>query len=130
MTVPMGLVVGGLDVSGAQPSADLIPPRSQTLTYAAAMAVNLALGSMVLLAVTNNTAFQFTAPTQPYVGQLWWLRIANTSGGAHGAGSFSAAFLVPGNIPAIATANHRWFLYRYNGATHDELYRGPTDIPN
>jgi hypothetical protein len=124
----------GLDTSRAQPLADLIPGRFQTVTYAAAMSINFGAGRVCIVNIADAVAFQFTAPVVNIarrLGMVWWLNIRNTSGGAHGAGTFAAPpFLVSGAVPAIANGFNRWFAFWFDGTSHRELFRTAADVPN
>jgi hypothetical protein len=88
------------------------------LVYGPAIATNAALGNLFLITITDNVAFTISSPTNPpAAGQSQRIvyLVSNTSGGAHGAGTWDAAFKALA-FPAIATANNRSFAFNWNGA--------------
>lgn len=118
---------GGLAVAG--PSCGILT----TLTYGASIAIDASLGNDFVVSVTDAVAFAFAAPTNtPPSGmdQIITITIRNTSGGAHGAGTFNAVFKTSGNVPAIATGNSRTIAFRWNGTNWVELYRTAADVAN
>lgn len=116
----------------------------QTLTYGAAIAFEVQSGNHGIVTVTDGVAFVFSAPTYGGVafaalsasvalalaGYRIRLTIRNTSGGAHGAGTFNAAFKTAGAVAAIATANNRSMEFEWNGANWIEQWRGAADVAN
>jgi len=105
-------------------------PTVSALVFGAAVPVDISATSYLQITLTSNAAFQFSAPTGPTAPALVVLRIINTSGGAHGAGTFAAGWNVAGNVTAIATANNRSYLFLWTGAAMYEIVRGAADIPN
>lgn len=116
--------------------------QQQTLTYAASVAWALGSGTMGIVSVTDNVAFVIAAPTlngtalsavAPFTsmqGLSIILTIRNTSGGAHGAGTWNAIFKTSGNVPAIATGNSRSFCFIWNGSNFIEMFRTAADVAN
>lgn len=114
----------------------------QTLTYGASVAWALGSGLFGIVSVTDNVAFAIAAPTlggvalsavAPFTsmqGLAIVLRIRNTSGGAHGAGTFNAIFKTAGAVPAIATGNSRCFAFAWDGSNFVETFRSAADIAN
>ena len=118
--------------------------QQQTLTYGVAPTFEFQRGDHGIVTVTDAMAFVFAAPTyggtafgslsSSLVTALSGIRIRitirNTSGGAHGGGTFNAAFKTAGAVPAIATATNRTFEFEWNGANWIEQWRGATDVAN
>lgn len=116
----------------------------QTLTYAAAIAIELQSGNHAIVSVTDAVAFVFSAPTYGGVafaalssslalalsGMVLRLTIRNTAGVAHGAGTFNAAFKTAGAVAAIATGNNRSMEFVWNGVNWIEQWRGAADVAN
>lgn len=118
---------GGLALNGPAQSPLL------TLTYGAAPVMDASLGNWFVMTVTDNVAFVVGAPTNPPPSgqsQDLYLTIRNASGGAHGAGTWNAAFLVTGAVPAIANGFSRTFGFRWNGTNWVQFLVPATDIPN
>jgi hypothetical protein len=104
--------------------------RPVTLTYGPSIPVTLLGGTLLTVTVTDAVAFVFANPTGSLSpGALVVLLIRNTSGGAHGAGTFGTNYRVAAAVPAIATANSRAILFEWTGALMVELVRGATDVP-
>lgn len=114
----------------------------QTLTYGPSIAWELRSGLHGIVTITDAVAFVLAAPTfggvalsavAPFTSMAG-LRIAltyrNTSGGAHGAGTFNAIFKTSGNFAAIATATNRTICFEWNGANFIELWRTAADVAN
>lgn len=103
------------------------------ITQAATVAIDASLGNDFFLDLTTNVAFILGNPTNPPpTGQEQTIRItiSNTSGVAHGAGTFAALYKTSGNIPAIATGFSRTFVYRWNGTNWVELFQTAADVAN
>lgn len=106
-----------------------------TLTYVsgAAIAIDASLGNAFVVSITNNVNFSFAAPTiPPPTGftQDLTITIRNTSGGAHGTGTWDAAFKTTGNVPAIATAHSRTFGFAWNGTNWVQTFATAADVAN
>lgn len=104
-----------------------------TVTYGVAPIINAALGNDFVVTVTDAVAFVFGVPTNPPptgFDQVIRLTIRNTSGGAHGAGTFNAIFKTSAAVPAIATANSRTFAFRWDGTNWVEIWRTAADVAN
>lgn len=112
------------------PAQTLHSLRPVTLTYGPLIPVTLLGGTLLVVTVTDAVAFVFNNPSGALAqGALLTLLIRNTSGGAHGAGTFGTAYRVAAAVPAIATGNTRAILFLWNGALLVELARGATDVP-
>jgi len=134
---------GGLIVNGPLSATGDFAPTSITRTgreaepltvvaYSAAPIVDLSLGNQFVMSIADAVAFVFGAPTNPpAVGQVWAITARNTSGGAHGAGTFNAIFkTVAVPFPAIATGFSRTIWFRWNGVNHVEIGRSAADVAN
>lgn len=108
----------------------LRPGVVRPLVFGAAVPVVLTGSTDLFINLTTNAAFQFSNPTGPTTPVLFALRISNTSGGAHGAGTFAAAWKVAGNVTAIANGQNRTYLFLWDGTNAFEIVRGAADIPN
>lgn len=132
--LPVPELFGGMVLNGPLVSAGASLSAGQTaLVQAATVAINAANGTLQVLDLTTNVAFIMGAPTNPpsaTQGQTLVLRVRNVSGGAHGAGTWNAAFLTAGNVPAIANGFSRAFEFRWNGTNWVETFRSAADIAN
>lgn len=99
-----------------------------TLTYSASIAVNAALGNMFLVSATNGTAFDFTH-TGSSSGQIFSITIKNTSGGAHGAITFTGFGLGTAS-PTIANGKNQTLTFANIGGNVYEIARCPGDVTN
>ena len=118
---------GGLFVNGPQAEPFVV------VAYSAAPIVDLSLGNHFQVSIADNVAFVFGVPLNPPVGlgQVWAITCKNTSGGAHGAGTFNAIFkTVAVPFPAIATGFSRTIWFRWNGTNHVEIGRSAADVAN
>lgn len=116
--------------------------QAQTLVYAPAVLFPIDLGLQGIVSVTDAVAFAFSPPTlggvalsavAPFLsmgGLILKLTIRNTSGGAHGAGTFNAIFKTAGAVPAIANGSSRSFEFAWNGSNWVEQFRGAADVAN
>lgn len=105
--------------------------RPVTLTYGPAIPVTLLGGTLLVVTVTDAVAFVFNNPAGSLApGALVLLTIRNTSGGAHGAGTFGTNYRVSAAVPAIATGNSRTIAFVWNGAILVEVFRTAADVPN
>jgi len=106
-----------------------------TLTYAAVMAVNVALGNLFVVTPTDGVAFAFSVPTNPptaTVVQRIQVQIVNTFGvlGAAtftgGAGGFriGAAWVQPAN------GFNRTIEFEWSGSVWREANRTAADVAN
>lgn len=121
----------------AELSASLISPQLQTglvtPTYGPTVAIDCSLGNDFIIQVTNNTAFAVSIPTNvPISGSTKQISvtIANGSGGAHGAITWTAGaggFRLAGALPAIANNNQRTIIFRWSGTVFNELARTAAD---
>lgn len=99
-----------------------------TLTYGATIATDASQGSQFVIAPTNGTAFTISSPTRPGTGQTISYEIRNTSGGALGAITWGAAFLLAGAFTSPANTKRRTITFRYDGTNWVELSRATADI--
>lgn len=104
-----------------------------TITYGVAPAIDASLGNDFVITVTDAVAFVFAAPTNPPptgFDQVIRITYRNTSGGAHGAGTFNAVFKVSAALAAVATANSRTIAFRWDGTNWVEMWRSAADVAN
>lgn len=109
----------------------------QTLTYGAAITFEVSTGTHGIVTITDAVAFVMSAPTVGGVAptaDMAGMRIRytwrNTSGGAHGAGTFNAIFKTSGALAAIATGFNRTYEFEWNGTNWIEIFRGAADVAN
>lgn len=109
----------------------------QTQAYGVAPVIDVGRGTQAILSVTDAVAFVFGVPlfnggAMPAAlnGIELLLVIRNTSGGAHGAGTFNAIFKTAGAVPAIANGSSRSFLFVWNGTNWVESFRSAADVAN
>lgn len=119
---------GGLILNGARWSI------LSTITYGVAPVLNAALANDFVMTITNGVAFVVGAPLNPPPAgftQDISITFRNTSGGAHGAGTWNAVFATQATVfPAIATGFSRTVFFRWNGAAWVELTRSAADVAN
>lgn len=119
---------GGID-AGARITGVL-----SQITYSAAPVLDASLGNDFFMNIADNVAFVIGAPTNPpAAGKSQVIRITfrNTSGGAHGAGTWNAVFKTQATVfPAIANGQSRTVFFRWNGTNWVELVRSAADIAN
>lgn len=120
-----GGIFAGAAVGGIAPIA---------LLQAASVAIDVSRGNDFILALTTNAAFVLANPTNPPpagFGQEIRITISNTSGGAHGAGTFGTLYKISGaGVPAIADTTNRTFAFRWNGTNWVMLYQTAADVAN
>ena len=107
--------------------------QTSTIVYSAAPVPNAALANNFVVTITDNVAFIVGAPLNPPpagFAQTIWITFRNTSGGAHGAGTWNAIYKVSGNLAAIATANNRTIAFTWNGTNWIETFRSAADVAN
>lgn len=103
-------------------------------TYGVSVGIDCSLGDFFSIAVSNNTAFTITAPTNAPAsgyGKLITITIANGSGGAMGAITWTAGaggFRLAGAFTNPATANQRSILFRWSGLVWHEISRTAADV--
>lgn len=114
----------------------------QTLTYGASIAWALGSGLHGIVTITDANAFVLAAPTfqgvafsavAPFTsmqGLQIKLTYKNTSGGAHGAGTFNAIFKTSGNFAAVATGFNRTLCFEWDGSNFVEQWRTAADVAN
>lgn len=106
-----------------------------TITYSAAPVPDASLGNLFVVTITNGTAFVVGAPTNPPavagVSQEMTITFRNTSGGAHGAGTWNAVYKTQATVfSAIANGFSRSVKFRWDGTNWVELWRTAADIAN
>jgi hypothetical protein len=113
-----------------QSGARLMSARA-TPAYSASITPDASNSNWQTITVTNVTAFTINAPTNPPgAGQTETLtvEIFNNSGGAMGAITFNAVFiLVGGAFTNPATGKHRSITFGWNGTNWVELTRAGAD---
>lgn len=125
-TLTAKLNVGLITPTGAQTTA-VLP------TYGTTVVIDSSLGDNFIIQVTNNTAFAVAAPTNPPASgftKLITVTIANGSGGAHGAITWTAGaggFRLAGALAAIANLNQRSIIFRWSGTVWNEIARTAAD---
>ncbi len=105
-----------------------------TITYAASMAPDLSMGNEFVFTITDANAFALANPTNaPPTGfdGVFLFTYRNTSGGAHGAGTFGALYKVSNaNFAAVATGFSRTIAFRWDGTNMVEIWRTAADVAN
>lgn len=111
--------------------------QEQAQAYSAAPIIELSRGKHAIMTITDAVAFVLGAPVlngaavpAELAGLTLMITLRNTSGGAHGAGTFNAVFKTAGAVPAIATGNSRAFFFVWNGTNWVEKYRTAADVAN
>lgn len=102
-----------------------------TLTYASTVNTSVATASYFKLTVTNSTAFTIAVPSNTVPGQQITYDILNSSGGAMGAITWSAAaggFKLAGTFVNPANTKRRTISFRYDGTNWIEIGRAAADI--
>lgn len=120
-------LIGGVISSGA--SGGILTP----LVYGPAIAIDASQGDCFVVSVTDAVAFVFGVPSNappPGFIQTMSIRIRNTSGGVHGAGSFNAIFKTSAAVPAIANGFSRTFSSQWDGTNWVEVFRTAADVAN
>ncbi len=101
-----------------------------TPTYGASVAIDLALGDLFQIIVTDGTAFTIANPTNQAAGKEFTIEIANISGGAHGTITWGANYKLVGAAgPTIATGKNQSVTFHHSTAIH-ERSRTSGDITN
>jgi hypothetical protein len=103
------------------------------LVQAATVAIDASAGNEFVLPLTTNVAFILGNPTNtPPSGfdQIIQITIKNTSGGAHGAGTFDTLYKTSANVPAIADTKNRTLAFRWDGTNWVEIWRTAADVAN
>lgn len=130
---------GAVSITGALTSTGIFTQSAArreplvTLTYGPSIAVDVSLGNLFVVTITDAVAFVTAAPTNPPASgsQVMTITYRNASGGAHGAGTFNAVFKTQATaFPAIANGQSRSIMFRWNGTNWVELWRSAADIAN
>jgi hypothetical protein len=102
-----------------------------TPAYSASITPNAAAGHWQTITATNGTAFTINAPTSPpsaSYSQDLVIEIFNNSGGALGAVTWNAAFvLVGGAFTNPANTKKRFIAFKWNGSSWIETSRAGAD---
>ena len=102
---------------------------SGTITYGTTVTPNGSSSAMQVVTVTNNTAFTIANPSPVFGGgAMWWLRIANASGGAMGGVSWGSAYKFGNNVVMPATGLSKIFAFFYDGTNHWKMYETADDL--
>jgi hypothetical protein len=121
-------VTGGINTSG--PATGPLPVA---LVQAATVAIDASLGNDFVLPLTTNVAFILGNPTNPPAAssQLIRITVKNTSGGAHGAGTFDTLYKVSATpMAAIANTKNRTLQFRWDGTNWVEMVLTAADVAN
>lgn len=113
---------GTLTVTGQNPMG------FTALTYSASIATDASLGNIFTIVATNGTAFTITSPTNVSKGQIIIYDIKNSSGGAMGAITWGATFLLAGAFTNPANTKRRTIQFYYDGTNWVENFRASADI--
>ncbi len=103
------------------------------LTYSTSMTPNAAYGNQVDVVITDGVAFAVNAPSNAVDGQELNFTFFNTSGGAHGTGTFNAVYKMQSaatTLPAIATGSNRSIRFKFRTNAWHEISRTAADVPN
>lgn len=118
-----------------QPHADQIVGYTRnflrsliTLTYSATIATDASAGRHFKIVATNGTAFTISNPTQSGEGMEIIYDIKNSSGGAMGAITWGANFLLAGAFTNPANTKRRTIMFYYDGTNWVEVCRAAADI--
>lgn len=103
--------------------------REFALPYSASIDTDAQLGDVAIITATNNSAFTLNSPTNNRAGQRLTYRIRNTSGGALGAVTWGAGFVLSA-WTSPATGFNRSITFKYDGSLYVEESRTTADIPN
>lgn len=106
-----------------------IPP-AVVVAYAPVMAIDASLGNIFQIIATNATAFTISTPLNPTDGQVITFDLKNTSGGALGAITLGAGYLVGQPFPSPVNTKRRTISFYYNAtaALWIELNRAQADM--
>lgn len=99
------------------------------LPYSATVAVDGNQGDYFSLTITNGSALAIGAPSNVPAGKVVTFTIRNTSGGAHGAITWNAAYKMTA-LAAIATGFSRTISFISDGTNLVEMYKSAADVPN
>ena len=104
------------------------------LVYGPNIAIDASLSDDFQVSITDGVAFNINAPTNPPPagqGQSLRIKFKNTSGGAHGAGTFNAIFkTAAAGFAAIATGFSRTYEFEWDGTNWVEAFRSAADVAN
>jgi len=98
------------------------------LVYGSVINIDASLGNSMLLIVTNSSNFVINSPTNSLKGQLMYLTVKNSSGGAIGGVSWPADFRVV-SLPIPPNGFSRTLTLLYNGSQWVEVSNA-SNVPN
>lgn len=98
------------------------------LAYSATIATDTNTGNVFPIVATNGTAFTISNPTNAALGKAVTYDIKNSSGGAMGAITWGAAFLLAGAFTNPANTKRRTITFYYDGTNWIETNRAAADI--
>lgn len=107
-----------------------------TLTYAAAMPINAALGNLFIVSPTDNVAFAFGVPSNPPAATLRQritIQIVNATGAPLGAATFTAGaggFRIGAAWTQPANGFSRSIDFDWDGVEWREVGRTAADVAN
>jgi parallel beta-helix repeat protein len=105
------------------------PAKTATsLTYSTTIATDAAVSEAFTIVATNGTAFTISNPTNANKGMEIIYDIKNSSGGAMGAITWGAAFLLAGAFTNPASTKRRTISFYYDGTNWIETNRAAADI--
>lgn len=109
-------------------TADGFVQRIQALAQAAAIDINCALGTIIVVTFLTNAIFTINAPTNPVAGMRMSITFKNTSGGALGAATWNAVFK---RVTAITPANNLQMTvdFYYDGVNWIETNTSANNVP-
>lgn len=99
-----------------------------TLTYGTTIATDASAARYLKITATNGTGFTISNPTQAGEGMEIVYDIKNSSGGAMGAITWGAAFLLAGSFTNPADTKRRTIKFYYDGTNWVEVCRAAADI--
>lgn len=116
------------DSSGQSLGMAPYPDAPSVLAYSATIATNAVRRGPFTIVATNGTAFTISNPTNPTTGKTITYDIKNSSGGAMGAITWGAAFLLAGAFTNPANTKRRTISFYFDGTSWIETNRAAADI--
>ena len=104
------------------------PDPTVVLTYGVTIALDAELSHCYRITATNGVAFTISNPTNAMDGGWFVLDIKNSSGGALGAITFGAAFLLAGAFVNPANTKRRTIMFYFDATNWVEVARAAADI--
>jgi len=111
-------------------NSSLVIPADQAnaLAYSGTIATDANLADVFGIVATNGSAFTISNPTNAFSGRIITYDIKNSSGGALGAITWGAAFLLAGAFTNPANGKRRTITFYYDGTSWVETNRAAADI--